>query len=350
MAYINFKPQSYFNTVTYDGTATSGRAVTGVGFQPDLTWIKDRVGSNEHYVGDSVRGSTKQLITNTNAAEHTASQGLQSFDADGFTVGSDGDVNPNHGTSYPEAVSWNWKGGTTSVPSGGSITPTGVSRNTTAGFYCAKYSGNGTDNATLAHGLGKKPNFIVVKKLNATYNWANMSTAWNDNGKILSWTITNSLMTDDVFGNTQASSDYIYLNDNGYGNASGSTYVIYAWANIDGYFRTGPYMGNANVNGPVIYTGFSPAMVIIKRYDGSDGWNMWDNKRTPHNLRNKYLEPDYNGPEVTGTSDHVVDFLSNGFKIRGSGSETNTNGGNYVYMAWASNPIIGSNGTVGVAI
>ena len=348
MAYISFKPTDNFNTKLYTGNGST-QTISGVGFQPDMTWIKDRDATEAHTLFDSPRGVTKRLYVNSNAAESTSAISLTAWNSDGFALGAGGEVNTNN----DKFVSWNWKGGTTSVPSGGSITPTAVTRNTTAGFYCAKYSGNGTDNATLAHGLGKKPNFMAVRKLNATYNFANMSTAWNDNGKILSWTIVNSLMTDDVFGNTAASSDYIYLNDNGYGNASGSTYVIYAWAEIPGYSKMTSYTGTGNADGPFVYCGFEPAFLMIKETDSSSGWCMYDNKRPDSNpgywnVNSNFLQAQETGVE-SNNANLSLDFLSNGFKIRNSAGDTNGDGNSYMILAFANNPIVGTNETPGVA-
>jgi hypothetical protein len=125
--------------------------------------------------------------------------------------------------------------------------------------------------------------------------------------------------------------------------------MLYAFSDVKGFSQFGNYTGNGNADGTFVYTGFEPAMLIIKRIDGSDGWTLWDNKRSTYNLRNKFFTPDTYEVEQTGSTDHVVDFLSNGFKIRGSGGETNTNGGNYLYMAWAAEPIVSSNSKAGTA-
>jgi len=349
MAYINFKPTDNVKVVGYSGNAGT-KAVTGTGFEPALVWLKGRSFTDDNVLFDAVRGTTKWLATNRNYTNGTIATGLTSFDSNGFTLGAWSAINPS-GTN--NMISYSWKGGTTSVPSGGSITPTAVNRNTTSGFYSATYSGNGTDNATLAHGLGKKPKFITVKKLNATYNWANMSSVWNDNGKILSWTIVNSLMIDDVFGNTAASSDYIYLNDNGYGNASGSTYLIYAWAEIPGYSKMTSYTGTGNADGPFVYCGFEPQWLMIKETDSTSGWCMYDNVRPTtnpgyYNPNTNFLQAQETGVE-SPNANLSLDFLSNGFKIKNSAGDTNGAANNYMVLAFANNPIVGTNGTAGVA-
>ena len=157
-AYINFNPKDYFNPVAYTGTG-SELAVTGVGFQPDMTWLKSSSIVKNHYLYDSVRGATKNIAPNDTDVEATTAEGLKSWQSDGFTLGTSASTNDSSETF----ASWNWKGGTTAVPSGGSITPSGVSFSATSGFGAYAYTGNSTAGATIAHGLGKRPELVVCK-------------------------------------------------------------------------------------------------------------------------------------------------------------------------------------------
>jgi len=167
MSYTNGldKPTDYFNTKLYTGNAVDGsgttQSVTGVGFQPDWVWIKSRSATKSHYFFDVIRGATKQLNTNNNNTENTGTTSLTAFGSDGFTLGSEPEVNEQNTTF----VSWNWLANNTSASSNtdGTITST-VSANTTSGFSIVKYTGNGTAGATIGHGLGVVPNVIIAKK------------------------------------------------------------------------------------------------------------------------------------------------------------------------------------------
>ena len=170
MAYTTInKSSDYFNTKLYTGNGST-QSITGVGFQPDWTWIKNRDTTTNHVAYDAVRGQTKRLEPNTTDAEDTKSNGLTSFDSDGFSVGS-ANENNNNGQNI---VSWNWKAGTTSgqaTNSYSTITPTSISFNQTSGFSIVKYTGNGTAGAGVPHGLNAKPQMIFVKKTNGSTDW-----------------------------------------------------------------------------------------------------------------------------------------------------------------------------------
>ena len=347
MAYITFKPTDYFNTTLYTGTGSSN-VKTGVGFTPDFVWLKSRSNAQKHCLFDTVRGVTKTVYSDNDAAEVTEAQLITAFGADGYTLGTDSDINGNTWTY----AGWNWKAGTTTgkTTSGETITPTAYSINPTSGIGMYAYTGTGA-NGTIAHGLSSAPKFIMVKRLNVAGNWM---CGGSIVGTGLSYNNLNNIGPKydnaTIWNSTLPSSTVISIGTYGATNTNLSTYMLYAFSDVKGFSRFGKYQGNASAtNSPYLYTGFEPAMLIIKRIDGSDGWTLWDNKRSTYNLRNKFFTPDTNEAEQTGSTDHVVDFLSNGFKIRGSGGETNTNGGNYLYMAWAAEPIVGSNGTAGVA-
>ena len=170
MAYISFQPSDYFNPLLWTGTGSSN-AITGLGFTPDMTWIKKRDGTTNNQVQDTVRSALTQGFTvypneTTMQQEHGAS--ITSWDSDGFTLGTDGPVNGNTDTF----VGWSWKAGTTSGIAGSpSITPTSYSFNATSGFSVIAYTGNGTAGATIPHGLGVAPDMVIVKKLSSTSDW-----------------------------------------------------------------------------------------------------------------------------------------------------------------------------------
>ena len=345
MAIID-KPTDHFNTVLYTGTGAS-LANTGVGFQPDFTWIKGRSGATEHVLTDSVRGVTKELSSNDDGAEETVAQGLTAFGTDGFTVGTDGSYN----TSSATYASWNWKAGTSftndaSATGVGSIDSAG-SVNTDAGFSIIRYGGTGSL-GTVAHGLGVAPSFIAFKRLDTTGNWVNYHKSIGAT-KYLRFDGTQAEITaSDEFNDTEPTSTVFTVETDGAVNASGTNNIIaYCFAEKQGYSKFGSYTGNGSTDGTFVYTGFKPAFVIMKRSDSADNWLMKDSVRDSYNLANKRLFPNQSAAEDTSVNGSI-DILSNGFKQRGSDTLTNASGGTYIYMAFAENPFVTStaNGSI----
>tara|TARA_Y100000592_G_scaffold11308_1_gene16015 strand:+ start:870 stop:1892 length:1023 start_codon:yes stop_codon:yes gene_type:complete len=333
MAQIN-KPNLHFNPRLYTGTG-SALSVTGVGFQPDLVWLKDRDSSGWHFWTDAVRGVTKTIFSNTNNAEGTETGGLTAFGTDGYSVGTHSNINTNGN----DIVSMNWKAANSagSSNSDGTITST-VSANTTAGFSIVKWT-NGTSNVqTIGHGLGVAPKFIIMKVLSSTGSWNTYhESIGNTHGLYLNSTAAKE---DNVafFNDTSPTSTVFTTGTNG--NLVNNTLVAYCFAEKKGFSKFGSYTGNGDVDGPFIYLGFKPAFVIIKQVNTTNHWYMWDNKRDPDNPTNLYSRPDTT--DVEGSYDWL-DLVSNGIKIRNTSSGASTNGGTYIYMAWAENPIVGSN-------
>jgi len=346
MAYTAIDDSGLFmNPVLYTGTGSS-LAITGVGFQPDFTWIKGRSFTDDHVLTDAVRGVTKTLYSNEVNAEETQTGGLTAFGADGFTVGSMAEVN----TSSATLVSWNWKAGTTTgITTDGSttITPSSYSFNQTPGFSCIAYTGNGTSGAKVAHGLGAALKMIIVKRLNSVSQWTVYTSALGATKYMVLDTTTD--LNDEVWAwnDTEPDSVNFTLGDSDYVNNNTSTYIAYCFADVAGYSKVGgSYTGNGLADGTFVYTGFKPAFVMIKRTDaGGHNWQIHDNKRSSSgggNLVNSRLLP--NVPNVEYTDTIGCDFLSNGFKLRTDNASYNDSGGTYIYMAFAEAPFVNSNG------
>ena len=342
-AYISFQPSDFFNTLLYTGTGSSN-ALTGVGFQPDLNWVKSRDDAYNFVLTDSVRGATETIFPNATTAQQTQAQGTTAFGADGFTVGTDNNWNQS-GHDY---VSWNWKGGTTSVPSGGTITPSACSFSATSGFGIYQYDGNSTSGATIAHGLGAAPQLVIVKCLDAAENWATGQVGFAFTQWMPLDTSGTPTTTAVTWNDTAPTSTLITLGDNALVNTHTTLgYIMYAFAEKRGFSKFGVYTGNNNVEGPMIYTGFRPAWVLFKRIDSSENWSLYDNKRGPRNVISLGLRPNLDLAESSYGGANAVDFLSNGFKIREGG--TNINNGTYIYSAFAEYPLVSSNSKSGVA-
>ena len=337
MAYTTInKSSSFQNTTLYTGNGST-QAITGVGFQPDLTWIKSRGYAEDHQLTDAVRGVTKSIQSNLINAESTFSDGLTAFGADGFSVGSKSDFNYNTDT----LVSWNWKAGTTSGLSGGTITPSAYSINTTSGFSAIKYEGTGSA-ATLPHGLGVAPSMIIVKALETTDNWAVYHKSLGAT-KYIELNLSAAEGTSAVmWNNTEPTSTLFTVNTNGGVNTSGKDYIAYCFADVAGYSKMGSYKGNSNTEGPFVYTGFKPSWILIKNTTegGSHYWEIYDNKRIGYQPNNYRLYPDNSSIEPTTTD--RIDILSNGFKIRATASHLNSTNENYIYAAFGQT-LVGTN-------
>ncbi len=343
------KPSDYFETKLYTGTGSS-LSISSLDFSPDLTWIKGRSGATEHVLTDSVRGVTKELSSNDSGAEETVAQGLTAFGSNGFTVGTDGSYN----TSSATYSSWNFKAGTSftndaSATGIGTIDSTG-SVNTDAGFSIMSYTGNGSAGANFAHGLEVKPACVIVKRRNASSNWQFVSKALSatpfGSGNYLKLNSTDGMGTNTAVWNTEPTSSLIYLQANSDTNASGGTYVCYAFAEKQGYSKFGSYTGNGNADGPFVYTGFKPAFVLQKKSSAAQGWQLQDNKREGYNGDNDLLQPHDSAAE---SGVNRIDILSNGFKVITTDAGQNSSGGTYIYMCFAENPFVTSTGVPATA-
>ena len=335
MAIID-KPSDYFNTKLYTGDGTNPRAITGVGFQPDWVWNKPRSAANSHALLDSVRGATKFLSSDVTDAEYTYGNSIQSFDSDGFTCGDNASFNQN-GTTY---ASWNWlASNTTASNTDGSITST-VSANTTSGFSIVSYTGNGTDNATVGHGLSQKPDMVIIKARENTSSWVtwHKDLTGSDYLLFLDGTDAQSQYTT-ILKNQSAS--LLTLGTNSASNANTQGFISYNFHSVQGYSKFGSYTGNGNADGTFVYTGFKPAWIMIKQSDGANGWNIYDNKRNTFNVMDKFLLANSSQAEASYS---VIDFLSNGIKLRNTASSFNTSSASYIYMAFAENPFVTSTG------
>jgi len=346
MAYSDIKdPSAYFQTKTYTGTNNSN-ALTNDGnsdLKPDFIWIKRRDYNNGHQLLDSTRGVDKILGSELSSAETTLANRLSSFDTDGFTVESSSGAYNASGEPF---AAWQWKanGGTTSSNTDGTITST-VQANQDAGFSIVTYTGTGVYNKTVGHGLGIAPAVVILKNRTTgegSYddwwvyhknlsNPVNRGLRLNETGAEQATTVLWSVVPSSTIFGVGGS-----VNQPRYTNADSDDYIAYCFAEKQGYSKFGSYVGNGSTNGPFVYTGFKPALIITKNADGTDSWNLLDNKRSPHNAADKYLQADNANAEGTYT---FYDILSNGFKIRNTGN-ANISGNNITYMAFAENPFV----------
>ena len=349
MAYTTIDlPTDYFNTKLYSGNGST-QNITGLDFQPDWVWIKERTSTSDHMLFDSVRGATNRLESNTSDSEASSATQLNAFNSDGWTTGSSAGTNES-GQTY---ASWNWlAGGSASSNSNGSITSS-VSANTTAGFSIVSYTGNATNGATVGHGLGAVPDMLIGKDLSDGSGWG----IWHKNlsGATYRLAFTTDAQSNDSFlfggsGNTLPTSTVFTLGSGGGLNGSNAN-IVYAFTSIKGYSKYGSYIGGGS-NPPFVYLGFKPAFFMVKPSSGTTGgWTMYDNAREPVNDGSfGVLTANSNNQELTELSS-AIDFTSNGVKIRGGAgsSDNNASGATYIYMAFAESPFVTSSGVPTVA-
>ena len=339
MAYTNIDdPSAYFQTALYTGNSGNARQVTNDGnsdLKPDLVWIKGRSNQSHNLLYDSTRGVYKQIYSDLTNSEATVTNSLQEFSTDGFKVGSYVYANENTHTF----VAWQWKanGGTTSSNTAGNITST-VQVNSTAGFSIVKFTGNENSSATVGHGLGVKPDMVFFKRRNSTYNWVvycGQLGLVGGNNMFSYLNLTNAAEQGAGFNFTSTT----ITPTNGAPTNSGDM-IAYCFAEKQGYSKFDKYVGNGSTDGTFVYTGFKPAVIILKRTDSAKNWNIITGK-TSQNVIDLRLNPNSDIAEYTGTA---TDFLSNGFKLKTTNASANASGGTYIYMAFAENPFVTSTG------
>jgi hypothetical protein len=343
------RADDYFNAVLWSGTSTgTNRSISGVGFQPDFVWIKARNQPYRHALYDVIRGSAAdKYLSTANSDTEGASNfaGLygyvSAFESDGFQVTKGTDPSSSYawvnetGGNY---VSWNWKAnGAGSSNTAGSITST-VSANTTSGFSIVTYTGNATAGATVGHGLNVAPSFVILKSRSVATNWYVWSTGLTSAEYEIYLNLT------DAQGNPAFTFLYdaaptattFSLPTAGYGsNNSSATYVAYCFASVPGYSAFGKYTGNGSSDGTFVYTGFRPRFVMVKYSSGVGSWVMYDSARSTYNEITINLIANTADAEATN---NACDFLSNGFKLRSTFSNSNASSGTYIYAAFAEFP------------
>ena len=337
MAFTNInKSSDHFTTHIYTGSNSAPNAQTGIGHQPDSVWIKPRNLANSHRWHSTLLTAPDYYVMPENTdAEATNDNCITSFNSDGFTLGNtDNGWNGNY--NY---VSWNWKAnGQGSSNTDGSINTTYTSANTTSGFSMVKYTGTGS-NATVGHGLGVAPKVVMIKNLARAENWlvGHSSLGFT---KFLSIDITNAAQTtSNRFNDTAPTSTVFSVGTSDGSNKSGDSFIAYCFAEKAGFFSAGSYKGGGNADGSFVQTNFRPGLVIVKNYETTDQYQMFDSKRGINGAMG-FVYPDSHEAE---TATVPMDIYSNGFKFRDTSQARNGTNYDFIYMAWAEAPIVGSN-------
>jgi len=309
------KPSSAMDVVTYTGNG-SARSITGLGFSPDLVWIKGRSGATDHAIYDSVRGVQRDLGSNLTTDETTQTQGLTAFNSDGFSIGTLAKINTNAATY----VAWAWDEAATD------------------GVDIVSYTGNGA-NRTIAHGLGVVPKMIVVKArttAGADQGWPVYHSSLANTQYLLLNSTAAAATGADYWNSTSPTSSVFSVGTNAAVNANNDTYIAYLFSEVEGFSKFGSYTGNGSADGPFVWCGFRPRWVMVKRTDTTNGWIVLDTARNTSNITNSQLNPESAVAEDSSFS--WLDILSNGFKGRGTMLGSNASGGTYIFAAFAESP------------
>ena len=315
-------PAQYFNTILYTGNSST-QSITGLGHSPNFVWIKDRIGATSvysHHLFDSVRGATKYVLADATDAEATVATTLTSFDSDGFSLGSDASTN----ASGDPTVAWCWK------------------ESAISGMDIVAFQGTGSAHM-VSHSLSAKPKLVIAKNRERVSDWLVYHAGMDATGDYALFLHSNSAKdnSQNYWGDTEATTSAFSVGTRQENNQSGEDIIAYCFADVQGFSKFGSYTGNGSADAPFIYTGFRPAMVILKETTTSGQWYIFDNKRDTFNLMTDALFPDLSNGETT---DNKIDFYSNGFKGRKTSSDLNTSGNQHIYIAFAESPFVNSNG------
>jgi len=340
-------PADYFNTVLWTGDGSASKAITGVGFEPDLVWTKARNQARHHWWFDQVRGAEKWLQSSNNDPEADVDAGLISFDTDGFTYKYQAANGFN--TNNDTYASWNWKAGTSFSNSAGtngaSIASSG-SANTDSGFSIVSYTGDstGTDGtaSTVYHGLSQAPEMIMFKPLDTYDGAVYHSGLTSASYRLVLFSASGTLAQasdNGFFNGTAPTSSVFSIGSRKHTNSNGGM-IAYCFHSVEGFSKFGSYTGNGSADGPFVYTGFRPSMIMVKASSTTSHWYILDAERNTYNEVDSFLKPNSSNADATSLP---FDFTSNGFKIRTSSGGPNSSGATYIYMAFAENPFKYSN-------
>ena len=329
------KGNTVMDATLYTGNGGTITVANAASFKPDLVWTKSRsTSSSNHLLTDSVRGNGLSLTSNNTGAELTRGSTITSTGFS-YTYPNEGGDGNFSGVSY---VAWQWQAGqgSSSSNTNGTITST-VSVNASAGFGVVTYTGNGTAGATVGHGLGVAPAFIINKSRSAVISWAVYHSALTGTAGIFLDQTTLAVTNSGYWNNTNPTSSVFSIGNSTLVNVSSQTQVAYCWAEIAGFSKFGIYTGNGSTDGVFVFTPFRPKFVIIKRTDTTGDWYTFDTSRDPYNATAQGLSSNSSAVEASYTG--WGDLLSNGFKIRRTDGAWNASGGTYIYMAFAENPL-----------
>ena len=306
----------HFVVKTYSGTGSTQTITTGL--DADLVWVKRRDSSGYNILANTISGADNYLVSNEVDAESVGggSQIINGFNSTGFQVGTESSVNNSSGTY----VSWNWK------------------ESASAGFDMVAYAGDNVDGRSVSHSLGVIPEMIIIKRRTNTDPWAVYHKDMDADEYVMLDQTDAKNDFKNYYSGTRPTSSVFTLGTNNGTNGASNNYFAFLFSSVEGYSRVGRYQGNGLSDGSFVYTGFKPAFVLIKSSSDAEAWNIFDSARDPDNKVHRLLVPNTNTEENSTTAARELDFLANGFKMRGTNDTINGNNKAYVYLAIAETP------------
>ncbi len=335
-------PQKLFSATTYSGNGSASARNIDTGIASDFVWIKRRnADSTDHMLYDSSRGVGKYLRSNQSNAEDTSGTSLSAFNSDGFQLSDNGTFLNASGGTY---ISYNWRANGGSASNSDGATSSTVQASPGGAFSIVTYTGfaGASGTSTVGHGMGIAPNLIIFKsRTRSSAWWTAVPGVLSSQSHFLQLNATNTPLDLSSYGTISAPTTSVF-SINGVDGIGGESanYVAYCFANVEGFCQVGTYKGNGDDDGAFTYTGFRPAVILIREYGAADNWLLYNNKTLGYNndsAGNAQVYPDTNVDEENQAS-RAIDILSNGFKIRTSNATGNASDGDYVYLALAHNP------------
>jgi hypothetical protein len=298
--------QDSFATTVYAGNGTSQTITNGLDLANDggLVWIKSRgdnnAGPENHQLFDTNRGANKVLQSNSDLAEATYTQRLTAFNTNGFSIGSDYDVNnPN-----PTFASWAFK-------------------KQAKFFDVVTWTGDGTTDGskTVSHNLGVEPAVIIIKCTDIARKWVVFTDVIDGTIDYLVLNDTAAALDGSALLSKSSSSFNLLTNGTDF-NGDGFTYVAYLFAHdtaSDSRIKCGSYSSTGLVN-----LGWKPQWLLIKSTtntsDYTGDWRIFDNKRGVIAGDDNQLFANSNRAEDTATFASAVEFVNTGFNVESQGN------------------------------
>ena len=337
-------PRDHFNTVLFTGN-NSTNVITTVGFQPDLSWFKNRQAGNSNALVDSVRGRSKVVFSDVTSQESTSdsNKDLVSFDTNGFTLGAVQSANSfNKVDAANNIVAWNWYAPTdqtNNAGSNGATIASTIKKNVVAGFSIVSYTGDTNSGAKIAHGLDSTPELIFFKVRTSTNNWVVYNSTIGATKYLQLDTSSQAQTGISKFNNVEPTASLITLGNDSDINRN-FNYIAYCFHSVEGYSKISSYTGGGATD-VTVNLGFSPSFVMIKNSSdsgGSDGWVMYDNVRQTGTVSyDNYtiLYANYSLAEQSDDTQRGIEFTSNGFVANQNYNPTNGSGDTLIYYAIA---------------
>tara|TARA_R110002124_G_C8837079_1_gene505214 strand:- start:51 stop:1070 length:1020 start_codon:yes stop_codon:yes gene_type:complete len=320
----------FFNTILI--TAGGNQSITGVGFKPDFVWTKSRTSASHNNIYDSVRGVNKVIYSNLQNSEGAVSNYLNSFDNDGFTLGSS---EPNN--SSGNSVAWCFNAGGSKVTNTNGSVSSEVMANTRDGFSIVNYTG--ATSGTVGHGLGVPPELIITKRLAANSYWQCYVESLGKDKVLQLNTSGGPASISNYWGTNSPTSNVFGLSTNSIHDPVNGSNIAYCFASVSGVSKVGTYTGKTT--SVAVNTGFEPAFVMIKWVSGNIGygsWRIYDNKRDTSSPNTKSLVANTTAAEFDHPS-YGITMTSTGFTVGSNQNDsTNYNNNEYIYYAVAVTP------------